>query len=295
MSLGHTGIAYLEKLWHTTTGCSFNCSGCWARDLVNNRLAGTMKGLPNPPMCGDSQGAFTPCFHLDRLTDPIRSMKPRIIGVSFLGDLFDLGITDEQIAAVFGVMASAPHHTFILLTKQTARMEMWFKWLDNDKMHTPFSHSFCCWSFADELLRKTNTNNSGMFVAKYPKWPLPNVWIGTSVSNQHDVDFRLPHLFAVPAAHRWVSVEPMKGPIDMWSGKLNFPDAVILGGMSGKDATPLDFNWVREVRDQCLAAASPFCFKQASGYKPEHFPLLDGNRHGLEAVPWMKDRLHEGA
>jgi protein gp37 len=103
-------------------------------------------------------------------------------------------------------------------------------------------------------------------------WPLPNVWLGVSITNQADADERIPLLLQTPAAHRWVSAEPLLGPLNFkgWLieeaykrafgvGKL---DWVVVGGESGPGARPMHPDWARKVRDDCQAAGVPCFFKQ---------------------------------
>lgn len=320
MSLGHTKIPYLTALWHPTTGCSRGCPGCWARDLVCNRLAGTMKGLPRGQhalsydTAADAMAPFAPTFHADRLDDPLRSHKPQVIGVSFLGDLFDEGISDEQIAAVFGVMATAPQHTFVVLTKQAERMGQWFAWVHEGPCAVPECKQETirgrCVQHARKASPAVDKHQQGLWCGFH--WPLLNAWIGVSVTCQADADERIPHLLHSPAAHRWVSVEPMVGPIDLARIPLLPPpadeldpradlnaltgivagpddrwphlDSVVCGGQSGPGAVPFDDDWARSLRDQCASARVPFYFKQRSGMHPESEPELDGVRH--TALPW---------
>ena len=184
-------------------------------------------------------------------------------------------------------MAASPQHTFIVKTKQAERMAT--------LLCRPDVRTFV----SDHLPSMTNKDYIDDQI-RFGEWPLPNVWLGTSVTNQTDADERIPHLLRTPAAHRWVSVEPMVGPIDLtldpradlnaltgivagpddrWPGL----DLVICGGQSGQGAVPFDDDWARSLRDQC-AAGVPFYFKQRSGMRPEQEPELDGVRH--TALPW---------
>lgn len=315
MTLGLTRISYLTRLYHPTTGCSKNCEYCWARPLVRNRLAGTMRGLPPEVVCQEDPTTkqcdpFYPTFHVNRLADPLRARKPQVIGVSFLGDLFDLGITDKQIAAVFGVMAAANWHTFIVLTKQTARMAAWFRWVYKGPCAVPDIKQETvrgrCIDHARRLSPAVDKHQQGLWGGF--NWPLLNIWLGVSATNQADADERIPHLLRAPAAHRWISYEPavdginfdspeiqmvcdgVEGPdIEALTGeRIPHIDAIVLGGESGPGARPLDLAWVRSVRDQCAAAGVPFAFKQRSGMRPEHKPFLDGRQHWN--IPWLAGR-----
>jgi protein gp37 len=313
MALGHTNIPYLTRLYHPTTGCSgTGCAArCWARDLVRNRLAGTMRGLPEhcqhligtrcegQGTCAGEKGVcngwveadpFAPTFHADRLADPLRARKPQVIGVSFLGDLFDAAITDEQIAAVFGVMAACPQHTFIVLTKQAARLEAWHTWLDRTQDAGHWTE--CHWHAMREDTDAGYVETHGDEGPSGRPWPLPNIWTGVSVSTQPDADARIPHLLRTPAAHRWVSVEPMLEGIDLthlrharagldalragsWSpagkfvgrGDISALDFVLAGGESGPGARPCDLDWLRSVARQCRAAGV-HCWVKQVGSNP---------------------------
>ena len=117
MTLGHSTIPYLQRLWHPTTGCSGqNCPmkgrGCWAEGLIRDRLAGTMKGLPHGITCVEGgimveDDPFRPTFHPDRLTDPLRVREPQIIGVSFFGDWCDARISREYRLQILSTWPSA--------------------------------------------------------------------------------------------------------------------------------------------------------------------------------------------
>jgi protein gp37 len=108
-------------------------------------------------------------------------------------------------------------------------------------------------------------------------WPslMENVWIGTSVEDQQAADERIPHLLAIPATVRFLSMEPLLGPVDLrkcyekkvtqWHGGINW---VIVGGESGHGARPIHPDWVRSIRDQCRESGVPFFFKQWGEYVP---------------------------
>jgi len=130
-------------------------------------------------------------------------------------------------------------------------------------------------------------------------WPLQNVWMGVSVEDQHWADIRIPALLATPAAVRWLSCEPLLGPVDLtmvdWNGSTGLcvlEDAptgigwVVTGGESGKGARPLDFDWVRSTRGQCQPAGVPFFHKQQGGLRPKSGGReLDGRTWDEMPVP----------
>jgi len=202
-----------------------------------------------------------PRFLPKRLSVPLRRRKPTGFAVALMGDLFHDHVADAKIDDMFGVMAATPHHRYYLLTKRAARMAAWFAAQREDR--------------------------PGFRVMHYPsgacgaQWPLRNVWLGVSVENQATADERIPHLLRCPAAVRWVSAEPLLGPMDlrhvghtpcadcrdalarMAHGKAGARlDWVVAGGESGPKARPFDLAWARSVRDQCRSAGVPYFLKQ---------------------------------
>lgn len=127
-------------------------------------------------------------------------------------------------------------------------------------------------------------------------WPR-NVWFGTTVENQEWADRRIPHLLQVPGPVRFVSVEPMLGPIRLQrhlgigEGKINW---VICGGESGHHARGCDdmVTWYRDLRDQCLEAGVPFFFKQWGNFRLEGNQLIKLSKknpdHSLDGVLWQQ-------
>jgi len=139
-------------------------------------------------------------------------------------DLFHEDVSDRFIDDVMARISQCTEHTFLVLTKRPVYM------------------------------RK--------IMQQYYQWP--NLWLGVTVCNQQEADEKIPLLLQTPAAHKWISIEPMLGPIDKFYGGswfLNELDAVILGGETGPGARPMHPDWVRSIRDQCHAAGVPFFFK----------------------------------
>lgn len=193
-------------------------------------------------------------------------------------DLAD--ITNEQIAAVFGVMAACPQHTFMTLTKRARRMREWFEWVSerarggDDERTVVDLAAFA--ALPDDGSRERFAHVS-MAVRSAPRlggWPLPNVHVGVSAEDQDAADERIPHLLATPAAVRYVSAEPLLGPLNLalWVGSTaadgaHVPgvDLVIAGCESGSGARPCDVAWLRTLRDQCAEAGAAYFLKQARG------------------------------
>ena len=188
------------------------------------------------------RNGFQVTCHEDRLDEPSHWRKPRLVFVCSMGDLFHEEVPHEFIGHVFDAMCANPQHTFQILTKRPMRM------------HT------------------------SRFGAHWPH----NVWAGVSVENQETADRRIPDLLKCPAAVRFVSMEPLLGPISC--GNLRLLQAtgagihwVIVGGESGPGARPMQEEWVVDIKDQCEAASVPFFFKQwGRANKKKNGRLLQG-------------------
>jgi protein gp37 len=182
----------------------------------------------------------------DRLELPLQWTKPRRIFVTSMGDLFHPDVPDSFIDQVFRVMVQAERHTFQLLTKRP-----------------------------DRLQRYMLNHYAGLK-------PPPNIWLGTSVEDQATAANRVPQLAATIAAVRFLSCEPLLGPVTLrnvfrpqparvatsgpWQAYKAI-DWVIVGGESGPDARPMDPAWARALRDEVTAAGVPFFFKQWGGVR----------------------------
>ena len=174
-------------------------------------------------------GKATIRLHHDRLADPGRWRRPRRVFVNSMSDLFHEEVPLDFVQHVFDQMARHDRHVYQVLTKRPERM--------------------------------------AEYSARMDTWPA-HVWAGVSVENQLWADRRIPLLTAVPAAVRFLSVEPLLKPVDL-SGYLDAVQWVIAGGESGPRARPMESEWVRSVRDDCLAAGVPFFFKQWGGRTPK--------------------------
>jgi protein gp37 len=268
--MSDTKIEWADAVWNPVTGCtpvSAGCQHCYAARMAK-RLAGRC-GYP-------ADEPFAVTSHFDRLSDPLAWRKPKRVFVCSMGDLFHADVTEAIRQKVFGVMSLAGQHTFMVLTKRPERMAEWFakhnlsecqaelvaKGRYDDK--TPTGRS----RLRD--LRAINGTHKGLGDGNY--WPLPNVWLGTSVEDQATADERIPHLLRCPAAVRFVSAEPLLGPIDLADAVVKRqlgdpqPNWVIAGGETGPGARPAHPDWVRALRDQCQAASVPFFFKQWGEY-----------------------------
>lgn len=269
------------KTWNPFRGCtkiSQGCKHCYAATFAER-----WRGIPGHAY----ERGFEPRFVPEQLDAPLRWRKPRRVFVNSMSDLFHEAFTNEQIAAVFGVMAACQQHTFQILTKRAGWMRRWFEWLSAEAIspHGPSAPIQCG-------IHAANFGSDVDYLGLPDAWPLPNVWLGVSAENQEQADKRIPELLRTPAAVRFVSVEPMLGPVDLsWcleehspetTGERRAPriDWVIAGAESGHGARPMHEDWVRSLRDQCAAAGVRFFYKQRleRGRKVS-LPMLDGVQH----------------
>ena len=245
-----TAIEWTDETWNPVTGCdkvSPGCDHCYAEGIAN-RFAGT-KAFPH---------GFAVTLHPERMGVPLKWKTPRRVFVNSMSDLFHAAIPDYYIAHIFGAMARTPHHTYQVLTKRHGRMR---SLLSSDRFR--------------RLMYDWLTFNHYRWIAHNKiTWPLPNVWLGVSVEDQARADLRIPALLETPAAVRFLSMEPLLGPVDItrWlrQGEPRASlDWVIVGGESGPGARPVDGDWVRSLRDQCEASGEAFFFKQWGGRTPK--------------------------
>ena len=196
------------------------------------------------------------------LEKPLARKRPTLYAVCLLGDLFHRNVEDDTIDRVFAAMAMCPQHQFLLLTKKADRMRQWATTNPNPKeLHDRGE------AIEETMRSEYATNDQSTFSVH---WPLSNVWTGVSASNQRDADERIPILQDTPAAHRWLSIEPCLGPIDLTaSGKqgvgeqwIDYISAVVLGCESGPGRRPCPDKWLDDVAEQCRAAGVPAWVKQ---------------------------------
>jgi protein gp37 len=213
----------------------------------------------------------------DRLSKPLRWRKPRVVFVCNTSDLFHPDVPFEFIAAVFGVMAACPQHTFLVLTKRPERMREFFFW------------------WAGIGARMVLTGETGALVLDH-QLPRNNVWLGVTVENVREADRRLSPLRLSPAAHHWVSFEPLLELID--SVNLDGIDQVIIGGESGP--RPCNVEWIRSLRDQCRDAGVPCFVKQLGSNAYDRAVFVDDvfaggvrrtvkDRAGADPSEWPED------
>lgn len=258
-----TGIEWTDATWNPVTGCAKVSQGC--KHCYAEREWPRMTKLVPAYAGRDFTDVRT---HSNRLDQPLRWKRPRHVFVNSMSDLFHEAVQDEFIDRVFAIMAMAKQHVFQVLTKRPVRMR---DYLNHSGRRLAIDHAARQLGIAEAFT--------------YRNLPLPNVWLGVSVEDHAAADERIPLLLDTPAAVRWISAEPLLGPVVLpeCTGdhrcKLNGIDGhsehplggldwVVVGGESGPKARPMSPRWVRNLRDQCAAAGVPFLFKQWGEWSP---------------------------
>lgn len=210
-----TAIEWTDATWNPITGCtkvSPGCAYCYA-ERVDHRYDHDKVGKLSWALSA-AQGGRGVTLHPNRLEMPLHWKKPRMVFVNSMSDLFHEDIPDDFIAQVFAVMSDAKQHTFQVLTKRPERARQFLARRENfADPHRPF---WPIWEASHGVLNAMNL-------------PLPNVWLGVSVENQRWAS-RLDVLAQIPAVMRFVSVEPLLGPVDLRPWLSPVPDAVMVSG-----------------------------------------------------------------
>jgi protein gp37 len=270
------------RTWNPATGCtkiSAGCDNCYAETIAER-----FRGHAAFPKGFDVQ------LRHEKVNDPLTWRKPTRVFVNSMSDLFHQDIDAAWIADIFAVMAAAQKHTFQLLTKRHARM----RHLLNDP------------AFVDQV--RSRAHGKGLPADQW-QWPLTNVWLGVSVEDQKWADIRIPALLHTPAAVRFLSCEPLLGPVDLkqavipmgserghgltasyvhaggcCTNRLHGIDWVIAGGESGRKARAMHPDWARGLRDQCAQASIPFFFKQWGEWAPTGYLVIGGTSRGAYLI-----------
>jgi protein gp37 len=216
-------------------------------------------------------------FYPDRLEKLFKWRKPRRIFLSSMGDLFHEGVTNEQIAAAFGVVAATPRHTYMILTKRPERMAEWFKWLDSQKSKwpDPKEQMQCDWRIHMLAQAAWDVTHYDGEIGLPEEFPISNLWIGVSVEDQPIADVRLEPLFQCPAAHYFISYEPALGDVFIDDEMLQRLSLVICGAETGPKRRLFNVDWARKMMHACEGNNVPFWFKKDSNGNE----TLDGVEH----------------
>lgn len=291
-----TKIEWTDETWNPLTGCTKVSQGC--KHCYAERDWARLQHLP-----AYAGRDFTDvATHADRLDQPLRWRRPRRIFVNSMSDLFHEAVPDDFIDRVFAAMALAKQHTFQVLTKRPRRMRDYMLRL---------SRSAKLLDIAARTLGYTLEFNGQYLVS----WPLPNIWLGVSVEDQVTADERIPLLLETPAHVRFLSAEPLLGPVDLRFHIFSEPTGnfrthaekrqmelrkpadgglhwVIVGGESGHGARPIHPNWARRLRDQCLSSDVAFLFKQWGEWAPRSGLLTGGETDFVALDPECKRWPH---
>lgn len=252
-----TAIEWTDATWNCLIGCEQcgdGCDHCYAINVVHRGMSPQHVGLTVKPEGGPVDWTGEVREVPSMLDRPLRWRKPRRIFVNSLSDLFHADVRTEFIVDVFAVMALASQHTFQILTKRPQRMAAVLNNPDfeinvADRVYDIARHGLNGYQLPrQQSANLIRTENSWQMPWR-DRWPLPGVWLGTSIeSNKYA--FRANHLRNTPAAVRWISAEPLIGPLDELD--LTNIDWVVAGGESGPGARPMHPEWVRDLRDRCV-------------------------------------------
>ena len=231
-------IEWTQFTWNPIVGCtkvSAGCKNCYAERIHNRRFVGIQKGANLPEQ-------YKQPFHIiqilrQRFYQPCTWKKPRLVFVNSMSDMFHEGVPYEVIEELFDIMRVNRQHTFQILTKRPKRILAFMNWHDKERGR---EFEFPC-----------------------------NVWIGISVEDQQNAEERLPYLVELPVMTRFISAEPLIGPLNLqrWIDALHW---VIVGGETGAPyaARGMQPQWVIDIRDLCIANHVPFFFKRWSARGP---------------------------
>ena len=231
-------IEWTDSTWNPVTGCtkvSAGCDNCYAHTLAHVRLASVyLKQLPVVRSEENDADPFAVRVWPARLAEPARWKDPRMIFVNSMSDLFHVDVPDGFVRQIFEVMLGVDRHIYQVLTKRPARAVRFFN-LNRDL---------------------------------FPGGQIPrHIWMGTSVEND-EVRYRIAHLGGLPAAVRFLSCEPLIGPLDL-AGRLGGIHWVIAGGESGLGYRRMEPEWAEEIQRSCDEQRVAFFFKQWGGRTPK--------------------------
>jgi protein gp37 len=318
--MAYTTIEWTDMTWNPVRGCSLvsaGCKNCYAMKQAH-RFSGKGRPYEGLTELGPHGPRWTGKITLvpELLAEPLRWKKPRRVFVNSMSDLFHEDVPEAFLIAVFAVMMACPLHTFQILTKRPKRMCEYLLGLkilgglgpyirsirvDGDRSIANFFNAIARMEMIRGKIRRAS-DDPWMTVfnaaaCTMSNSPLPNVHLGVSVEDQQTADERIPILLKTPAAVRWISAEPLLGPVDLtkWtspcacdprvcSGPVCL-DCVVIGGESTHGARPCEISWIRWLVQECQAAHVPIFVKQLGAV-----PYV-----GRELTGWPSDTLFNDA
>jgi len=317
--MADSNIGWTDRVWNPVVGCSRvspGCERCYA-ETFSHRLEGmgqeryrglTVIGKQGARWTGEVRAVP------DVLGAPLGWRKGKRIFVNSMSDLFHEKVPNEYIAAVFGVMAACPQHTFQVLTKRADRMLEWFGWIGAPGYHygeMRYTPAEGCRLEAMERIPHRREDGSALpgptqaLFGYDARWPLPNVHLGVSVEDAPRAE-RIGSLLRCPAAVHWLSLEPLLERVEIdseyltgeyWPADLGGVAAeqlgarvgwVVVGGESGADRRECDPAWIDSIVDDCTAAGVPVFVKQDSGLRPGGQGRLSAETWARKEFPWVE-------
>lgn len=244
-----TKIRWAEHTWNAFTGCTKISPGC--DNCYAETIAEKFRGNAFP-------NGFLPTYKPNKIDQPRKWKAPARIFVNSMSDVHHPEFTREQVDSVYDVMLDVPQHDYLLLTKRPNLMAAYLLGTDG-------------------------------YLARRGLDVLPSqIWVGTTIE-LNDYVWRADHLRRIPALVRFLSCEPLLGPLpDLNLEGLGW---VISGGESGPGFRPLDHEWARDLRDRCGEQGIAFYHKQDAGIRTEMRPELDGRLHEEYPLPHPSDRI----
>ena len=293
-------IKYRDADGRAAWGCikaSAGCQNCYA-EAISRRYRGPGAGFTAKRMEGLTP--YVDKAELKAMLSPRRLPAGSKVFVGDMTDIFGPWVPFDMLDRLFAVFALRPDVVFQVLTKRPERMREYLTQRD-----TVGAIAITIREVAPDggLAAMQAMGTHVMRDVVQRRWPLPNVWLGTSVEDQAAADRRIPELLACPAAVRFVSAEPLLGPVDLTTirhgndndlpvlGTQWGPDWVIVGGESGPGARPCDIGWIRSIVEQCKAAGVA-CFVKQLGSSP-YFPAdcdCEGEHGNHRTAGRLKDR-----
>jgi protein gp37 len=301
---GKSNIEWCTDTWNPIVGCTIvspGCTNCYAMKWAHSGMK-AIKHYDGTTKVVNGHAIWTGLVrqapeHI--LMAPLKWKKPRRIFVNSMSDLFHEDVPDEWIDMVFAVMALSPQHIFQVLTKRSKRMREYAS-TDSGKAWNDLRAR---WFRAATSKCPDGAVPLDFLVGNaFRRYPLPNVWLGVSCEDQKRADERIPDLLATPAAVRFVSAEPLLGPIDFSRHiEIRMPslyspvevnlDWIIVGGESGPGSRPFNLAWGRSIIAQCKAAGVPVFMKQvgADPFTNDNLYMTLKDRKGGDPLEWPED------
>lgn len=270
-----TKIQWATEVWNPTVGCTKVSEGCLNCYITTTMPFRTARWRFDRPGIGGTTGVRV---YPERLLKPFSWPAGQRCFVNSLSDLLHDAISVEFIAQVFAVMSLAEQHTFLLLTKRHGRLR--------SLLNSPTFQAAWLAAHAELTAQPRVQRAAGLGeISLAARWPLPNLWLGVSVESQHAADLRIPALLDTPAVVRWLSCEPLLGPVNLRHHiGADGVDWVVVGGESGRDARRMDPSWARGLLEQCGTAAVPAFYKQAGAVLAAEWGCQD--RKGGDPTEW---------